>query len=75
MYWDKISYEFHLGKITINIKLSRKNYQRKNFFESIICKLFSFDLKPNENKKIILFVGFNPLQYSELFENLKTMKG
>ena len=76
IYWDKISYEFHLGKIPIGIQLSRKNYQRiKNFFESIICKLFSFDLKPNENKKIILFVGFNPLQYSELFENLKNYEG
>ena len=76
MYWDKISYEFHLGKITIGIKLSRKNYLRtKNFIESIICKLFSFDLKPNENKKIILFVGFNPLQYSELFKNLQNYEG
>ena len=76
MYWDKISYEFHLGKITINIQLSRKNYQRiKSFFESIACKLFSFDLKPNKNKKIILFVGFNPLQYTEVFENLKNYEG
>ena len=76
IYWDKISYEFHLGKIPIGIQLSRKNYQRiKNFFESITCKLFSLDLKPNENKKIILFVGFNPLQYSELFENLKNYEG
>ena len=76
IYWDKISYEFHLGKIPIGIQLSRKNYQRiKNFFESIICKLFSFDLKPNENKKIILFVGFNPLQYSELFKNLQNYEG
>ena len=76
MYWDKISYEFHLGKITINIQLSRKNYQRiKSFFESIACKLFSFDLKPNKNKKIILFVGFNPLQYTEVIENLKNYEG
>ena len=76
IYWDKFSYEFHLGKIPIGIKLSRKNYQRlKNFFESIVCKLFSLDLKPNENKKIILFVEFNPLQYSELFENLKNYEG
>ena len=76
MYWDKIPYEFHLGKVPIGIQLSRKNYQRiKNFFESITCKLFSLDLKPNENKKIILFVEFNPLQYSELFENLKDYEG
>ena len=76
MYWDKIPYEFHLGKVPIGIQLSRKNYQRiKNFFESITCKLFSLDLKPNENKKIILFVEFNPLQYSELFENLKNCEG
>ena len=76
IYWDKISYEFHLGKIPIGIQLSRKSYQRiKNFFESIACKLFSLDLKPNENKKIILFVESNPLQYSELFENLKNYEG
>ena len=76
IYFDKFSYEFHLGKIPIRIQLSRKNYQRlKNFFESIVCKLFSLDLKPNENKKIILFVEFNPLQYSELFENLKNYEG
>ena len=75
-YWDKISYEFNLGKFPISIQLSRNNYQRiKTFFESIICKLFSLDLKPNENKKIILFVEFNPLQYSELFENLKNYEG
>ena len=76
IYWDKISYDFHLGKIPIGIQLSRKNYQRiKNFFESMVCKLFSLDLKPNENKKIILFVEFNTLQYSELFENLKNYEG
>jgi len=76
IHWDKFSYEFHLGKIPIRIQLSRKNYQRiKKFFESIIYKLFSLDLKPNENKKIILFVEFNPLQYSELFENLKNYEG
>jgi glycosyltransferase involved in cell wall biosynthesis len=76
MYWDKIPYEFHLGKVPISIQLSRKNYQRiKKFFESIICKLFSLDLKPNDNKKTILFVEFNPLQYSELFENLKNCEG
>ena len=76
IYFDKFSYEFHLGKIPIRIQLSRKNYQRlKKFFESIVCKLFSLDLKPNENKKIILFVEFNPLQYSELFENLKNYEG
>ena len=76
IHWDKISYKFHLGKIPIGIKLSRKNYQRlKNFFESIICKLFSLDLKPNENKKMILIVEFNTLQYSELFENLKNYEG
>ena len=76
IYFDKFSYEFHLGKIPIRIQLSRKNYQRlKNFFESIVCKLFSLDLKPNENKKIILFVEFNPSQYSELFENLKNYEG
>ena len=75
-YWDKISYEFNLGKFPISIQLSRNNYQRiKTFFESIICKLFSLDLKPNENKKIILFVEFNPLQYSELFKNLKNYEG
>ena len=76
IYFDKFSYEFHLGKIPIRIQLSRKNYQRlKKFFESIVCKLFSLDLKPNENKKIILFVEFNPSQYSELFENLKNYEG
>ena len=76
IYFDKFSYEFHLGKIPIRIQLSRKNYQMlKKFFESIVCKLFSLDLKPNENKKIILFVEFNPLQYSELFENLKNYEG
>ena len=48
-YWDKISYEFNLGKFPISIQLSRNNYQRiKTFFESIICKLFSLDIKPNE---------------------------
>ena len=74
--WDKFSYEFHLGKIPIGIKLSRKNYQRlKNFFESIVCKLFSLDLKPNKNKKMILIVEFNTLQYSELFENLQNYEG
>ena len=41
IYWDKISYEFNLGKFPISIQLSRKSYQRiKNFFESIACKLF-----------------------------------
>ena len=76
IYFDKFSYEFHLGKIPIGIKLSRKNYQRlKNFFESIVCKLFSLDLNPNENKKMILIVEFNTLQYSELFENLKNYEG
>lgn len=74
--WEKILFRFNIGNRPISIPISRKRYnQFKNFFESFIGNLlglwYNFDIQ----KPSILFLEFNPTQYSILIKNFKFFNG
>ena len=74
--WDKILIRFNLGKKPISIPISRKKYNSfKNFFERLIGNFFNLNIDFSKNKKSILFVELNPVEYSELIKNLKSFDG
>ncbi len=71
--WDKILIRFNIGKIPISIPISRSTYTKtKNFVESLISAIFRLGFKQNK-KKTILFLEFNPIQYSELIKHLSKL--
>ena len=74
--WDKILIRFNLGKKPISIPISRKKYNSfKNFFERLIGNFFNLNINFSKNKKSILFIELNPVEYSELIKNLKSFDG
>ena len=67
--WEKISFKKRIGKIPISFNISRKKYFKiKNLIERAACSTLNlwFNLK-NAQKETILFVEFDPSQYSDLF--------
>ena len=69
--WNQFLIQFNIGKIPISISVSRITYDKiKNFLESIIGKMFGLWLNIKNRKKMILFVEFDPSQYSDLIHNL-----
>jgi len=76
LVWDKILLRFNVGKTPISIPISRKSYTKiKNSIESLAGSIFGLWYKNKNQKKSILFVEFNPTQYTELLENLKDYSG
>ena len=62
---------FNIGKIPISITISRVTYDKiRNFLESIIGKTFGLWLNIKDRKKMILFIEFDPSQYSDLIHNI-----
>jgi hypothetical protein len=60
-----------MGKIPISVSISRITYDKiRNFLESIIGKTFGLWLNIKNRKKMILFIEFDPSQYSDLIHNL-----
>ncbi|MEM3008120.1 MAG: hypothetical protein QXY15_08705 [Candidatus Nitrosotenuis sp.] len=71
---DKFNIKFNLISIPITFHISRKTFLRiKNSFESIINRVFSLRPDFNSNKKCILLLDFNTLQYEELLNKLSTL--
>ncbi len=69
--WNKFLIKFNLGKIPISFTISRKSYDKiRNFLESIVGNILH--LWPNKkfNQEMILFVEFDPSQYSDLIQEL-----
>lgn len=74
--WDKILIRFNLGRKPISIPISRKNYSFiKNLIETLIGYFFKLNIDYKKNKKSILFVEFNPTQYPDLIDHLKSFDG
>ena len=71
LYHDNIKVNFNLGKIPVNLALSRKTFSRiKNPIQKFTNEIYN--LKPNtQNKKNILLVSFDPLQYEEMLMEFK----
>ena len=75
LYWDSINLKFHLFSKSISLKISRRRF---NFFRNLLERfLFSITQinKLNPKKKSLLFLEFDPITYSEIFENLNDYDG
>lgn len=74
--WEKMLLRFNIGNRPISIPISRKRYnQFKNIFESFIGNLFGLWYNFGNQKPSILFLEFNPSQYSKLIKNFKSFNG
>jgi hypothetical protein len=74
--WDKVLIRFNIGKLPLSISISRKTYTKiKNSIESFLGQFFNLWFNPISSKKSTLFLEFNPLQYTELLENLNDYDG
>ena len=74
--WDKISFKKNIGKIPLSFNISRRKYQKiKKIVEKTVCSSLNlwFNFK-DINKETILFLEFDPEQYSELFLNLSKIE-
>ncbi len=70
--FEQYSFSFSILGINLPIKLSRKKYLKiKNFFESIIGKLFDLHYDIKSKKDSVLFLEINPEQYPYLLQNIK----
>ena len=71
LYHDNIRINFNLSKIPINFELSRKTFSKiKKPIQRLTNEIY--DLEPNsQNRKNILLVNFDPLQYEELLMEFK----
>ena len=71
LYHDNVRINFNLSKIPINFELSRKTFSRiKKPIQRLTSEIY--DLEPNsQNKKNILLLNFDPLQYEELLMEFK----
>ena len=73
--WNNFLIRFNMGKIPISFSISRITYDKvRNFLESIIGKTFGLWLNIKNRKKMILFIEFDPSQYSDLIHNLGVVK-
>ena len=71
LYHDNVRINFNLSKIPMNFELSRKTFSRiKKPIQRLTSEIY--DLEPNsQNKKNILLLNFDPLQYEELLMEFK----
>jgi hypothetical protein len=69
--WNHFLIKFNLGKFPISLKISRKSYDKiRNFLELLVGKIFHLWPDKKKTQKMILFVEFDPSQYSKLIEQL-----
>jgi hypothetical protein len=74
--WEKMLLRFNIGNRPISIPISRKRYnQFKNSFESFIGTFLGLWYNFNFKKPSILFLEFNPSQYSILIKHFKNFDG
>ena len=71
LYHDNIRVNFNLANIPMNIELSRKTFSRiKNPIQKFTNEIYNLEPDP-QNKKNILLVSFDPVQYEEMFMEFK----
>jgi len=69
--WNNISIRYKIGKKNISIPMTRTNFNKiKSIFERFVYTYFKLWPKPS-NEKAVIFLEFNPGQYSEIFYHLK----
>lgn len=73
--FDTFDLRFTIFSKLFSIKISMKNFQKlKNLFEAFAGKLFNLWLDHNDEKPIILLLEFDPTQYPNLLQSLKSSK-
>ena len=71
LYHDNIKVSFNLAKIPVNLEFSRKTFSRiKNPIQKFTNEVYNLEPDP-KNKKNILLVSFDPLQYEEMLMEFK----
>ena len=71
LYHDNVRINFNLAKIPVNLELSRKTFSRiKNPIQKFTNEIYNLQPDP-KNKKNILLVSFDPLQYEEMLMEFK----
>lgn len=69
--WDRFLIRFNIGKIPVSIPISRHTYTKmKSFIESLVSAGLGLNFNLKNKNKTILFLEFNPLQYSETIRYL-----
>ena len=68
--WNNISIRYKIGNKNISIPITRSNFNKiKSVFERLVYSCFRLWPKI-DNEKSIVFLEFNPAQYSEMFNQL-----
>ena len=71
LYHDNIRIGFNLSKIPVNLEISRKTFSRiKKPIQKFTNEIYNLEPDPR-NKKNILLVSFDPLQYEEMLMEFK----
>jgi len=70
-YFDKINIKYNLGPIPLSVTISKNNFQKiKGFVEKITKQFLKLNQNFNSQKKSILLLDFNPIQYDLLLKEL-----
>jgi hypothetical protein len=70
-YFDKINIKYNLGPFPLSITISNNNYKKiKNFIEKISKQFLKLNQNFDPEKKSILLLDFNPIQYDSLLKEL-----
>ena len=70
-YFDKINIKYNIGPIPLSVTISKNNYQKiKDFVEKITKQFLKLNKNFNPQKKSILLLDFNTIQYNLLLKEL-----
>jgi len=70
-YFDKINIKYNVGPIPLSVTISKNNFQKiKDFVEKITKQFLKLNQNFNPQKKSILLLDFNTVQYDLLLKEL-----
>ena len=70
-YFDKINIKYNVGPIPLSVTISKNNYQKiKDSVEKINKQFLKLNQNFDPQKKSILLLDFNPVQYELLLKEL-----
>jgi hypothetical protein len=75
LQYDNINVKFNLRTLPISFTMSRKSYlQMKEIFEKIVHFVFRLDANTKlKERKCVLLLDFNPIQYNTLLHELSSL--
>ena len=76
LIWDKITIKYNISKISISLNISKHLYLKLKRITEVTVGLFNnFWFSNNLEKKSILLLEFNPVNFSNLLKRLKNYDG